>query len=109
MMLMGHSYCSLLSRGVNLQPKMTVYPSTAPDSLRHWTDAQKSRLKASEKGKKLLNSENEQATQWRKKYDSLSAWEKEKMTYENFQWAMEAVHSRAFRGDFGGEGFYLFS
>ena len=86
---------------------MTVYPSTAPDSLRHWTDAQKSRLKASEKGKKLLNSENEQATQWRKKYDSLSAWEKEKMTYENFQWAMEAVHSRAFRGDFGGERFYL--
>jgi hypothetical protein len=84
-----------------------MYPSTAPDSLRHWTDAQKSRLKASEKGKKLLNSENEQATQWRKKYDSLSAWEKEKMTYENFQWAMEAVHSRAFRGDFGGERFYL--
>jgi hypothetical protein len=23
------------------------------------------------------------------------------MTYEQFQWAMEAVHSRAFRGDFG--------
>ena len=25
------------------------------------------------------------------------------MTFENFKWAMEAVHSRAFRGDFGGE------
>lgn len=85
-----------------------MYPSTAPDALRHWTEEQKSRLKESEKGKKLLNLENEQSKNWRQKYDSLVAREKEQMTYENFQWAMEAVHSRAFRGDFGGEGLLLF-
>lgn len=86
---------------------MTVYPSTAPDSLRHWTDQQKSRLKESVKGKKLLTAANQQAEEWKRKYDSLSAKEKEMMTLENFQWAMEAVHSRAFRGNFGGEVIYL--
>ncbi len=99
------SYCSLLTRGVNLRPKTTVYPSTAPDSLRHWNDKQKSRLKQSVKGEKLLSAANKQAEEWKQKYDSLSAKEKETMTFENFLWAMEAVHSRAFRGNFGGEVF----
>lgn len=85
-----------------MHPTTIAYSSTAPDSLRHWTPQQKSRLERSEKGKKLLEAENKQQEEWRQKYNSLGTLRK-KMNYENFQWAMEAVHSRAFRGDFGGE------
>jgi len=96
-----YGYCSLLTRGACLQPGTSTYPSTAPDTLRHWTSSQKSFLEKSEKGKKLLEVESKQQAEWRQKYDSVGAREKEKMTYEQFEWAMEAVHSRAFRGDFG--------
>eukprot|EP01082_Thalassiosira_pseudonana_P004385 g4405.t1 g4405 contig15:951658-953023(+) len=97
-----YGYCALLTKDTNLQTSSSQpYPSTAPDSLRHWTPAQKAPLESSEKGKKLLNAEKKQQQQWRKKFDSLSANETQNMTYEQFQWAMEAVHSRAFRGDFG--------
>ena len=99
---MNYSYCALLTRGANLEPGSS-YPSTAADALRHWSPTQKSLLEQSEKGEKLLNIETKQQTEWRQKYDSLGLSEKEGMTYENFAWAMEAVHSRAFRGDFGGE------
>jgi len=95
------SYCSLLTRGASLQHGISTYPSTAPDALRHWTPSQKSLLEKSEKGKKLLEVENNQREEWRQKYDALGAGEKEDMTYGQFEWAMEAVHSRAFRGDFG--------
>ena len=70
--------------------------------MRHWTPQQKSRLERSEKGKKLLEAENKQQDEWRQKHNSLGTL-RDKISYENFQWAMEAVHSRAFRGDFGGE------
>jgi len=96
-----YGYCSLLTRGANLQPGVTTYPYTAADALRHWSPSQKSYLERSDKGKKLLEVERKQQEEWREKYDSLSTKKKDKMTYENFQWAMEAVHSRAFRGDFG--------
>lgn len=96
-----YGYCALLTRGTNLVRGTTLYPATAPDALRHWTASQKSLLETSEKGKKLLEVESDQQGEWRRKYESLGAREKEGMTYENFQWAMEAVHSRAFRGDFG--------
>jgi len=96
-----YGYCSLLTRGANLQQGTSTYPSTAPDTLRHWTSSQKALLEESEKGKKLLEVESKQQEDWRRKYDSLGGSEKTKMTYENFEWAMETVHSRAFRGDFG--------
>ncbi|KAL7533186.1 hypothetical protein ACHAWF_004371 [Thalassiosira exigua] len=96
-----HGYCSLLTRGANVSgPGASSYPSTAPNALRHWTTEQKSWLD-SEKGERLVGVEREQQEEWRRKYDSLGASEKESMTYDDFQWAMEAVHSRAFRGDFG--------
>ena len=98
-----YGYCALLTRGANLQSDATDYPSTAPDALRHWTPEQKARLEGCEKGKKLLEVEREQQKEWRQKYEALSAGEKAKLSYDNFAWAMEAVHSRAFRGDFGGE------
>mmetsp|Transcript_37702 Transcript_37702/g.79484 ORF Transcript_37702/g.79484 Transcript_37702/m.79484 type:complete len:411 (+) Transcript_37702:205-1437(+) len=96
-----YGYCSLLTRGASTQPGASTYLSTAPDALRHWTPSQRSLLEKSEKGKKLLEVENKQQEEWRQKYESLVASEKEKMTFEQFSWAMEAVHSRAFRGDFG--------
>lgn len=58
-------------------------------------------LEQCEKGKKLLEAEKQQQTKWRKKYESLTEAQKGNISYENFAWAMEAVHSRAFRGDFG--------
>ena len=94
-------YCSLLTRGSNLQPGVSTYPSTAPDSLRHWTSTQKSLLEKSDKGKRLLEAEKIQQEEWREKYNSLGTREKDNMSYQQFEWAMEAVHSRAFRGDFG--------
>jgi hypothetical protein len=97
-----YGYCALLTHGANLeQSNLQPYPSTAPDSLRHWTSTQKALLEKSKNGKKLLDVEQKQQKQWRRKYDSLSKSEKANMSYENFEWSMEAVHSRAFRGDFG--------
>jgi len=95
-----YGYCALLTRGANMEQKQT-YPSTAPDALRHWTSTQKALLETTENGKKLLNVEQKQQEEWKQKYDNLNASEKANMSFEDFQWAMEAVHSRAFRGDFG--------
>lgn len=96
-----YGYTALLTRGENLINSQSPYPSTAPDSLRHWTSDEKAMLEKSENGKKLLDFEQKQQKEWRQKYNSLSTSETENMSYEDFQWAMEAVHSRAFRGDFG--------
>ena len=95
-----YGYCALLTRGANMEQKQP-YPSTAPDALRHWTSTQKALLKKTENGNKLLNVEQKQREEWKQKYTSLNTSEKANMMYEDFQWAMEAVHSRAFRGDFG--------
>jgi hypothetical protein len=94
-----YGYCALLTRGANIEQKQ--YPSTAPDALRHWTSAQKALLEKTENGKKLLSVEQKQQEEWKQKYSNLNTSEKANMSYEDFQWAMEAVHSRAFRGDFG--------
>jgi hypothetical protein len=96
-----YGYCALLTNGANLDPNCKSYPSTAPDALRHWTDDQKALLEQSEKGKKLLKAEQQQRDKWNKKYDALTSAEKQDMSLNDFLWAMEAVHSRAFRGDFG--------
>ena len=91
-------YCSLLSKGGNLNnADDCTYSPTAPDALRHWTDTEKEILEGSERGRKLLRVASDQEEEWRRKYDESV----EGMTYEQFSWAMEAVHSRAFRGEFG--------
>mmetsp|Transcript_17996 Transcript_17996/g.29473 ORF Transcript_17996/g.29473 Transcript_17996/m.29473 type:complete len:413 (+) Transcript_17996:110-1348(+) len=95
-----YGYCALLTRGANMEQKQR-YPSTAPDALRHWTSAQKELLGKTENGKKLLNVEQKQQEEWKQKYANLNSSEKANMSFQDFQWAMEAVHSRAFRGDFG--------
>jgi hypothetical protein len=47
----------------------------------------------------LLEYQREQEIQWKFKY--ASTLPTTKMTYEQFEWAMEVVHSRAFCGTFG--------
>lgn len=95
-------YCALLTRGASLEPSRAAYPPTAPDALRHWTPHQKSLLEKSKRGQTLLRAERRQRNQWTKKYDrALTDDEKNNISYDDFLWAMEAVHSRAFRGDFG--------
>ena len=96
-----HSYCSLLARGVPFN-SVDVPPPTAPDALRHWTAQQKARLKSSSKGERLLRKEKSQQMAWSGKYINLPAEDKSLMTEEQFMWAMEAVNSRAFKGNYGG-------
>jgi len=51
---------------------------------------------------KLIQADMDQAQEWRDKYNSLSASDRNTFSLDQFIWAMEAVHSRAFRGEFGG-------
>jgi len=76
-------------------------PPTAPDALRHWTDTQKSVLKSSRKGQKLCELDESQRKKWHNKYESLSVKDKELIDRDLFFWALEAVNSRAFVGNFG--------
>jgi hypothetical protein len=74
--------------------------STAPNTVRHWTKDQLDGLALSPKGKKLLALNKAQQKQWKQTYESsLSA--KNTMSWEQFEWCMEVVHSRAFRGNYG--------
>jgi hypothetical protein len=92
-----HGYCALLTLGIPVN--LDACPaSAAPNALRHWTDAQRQLLTKSVKGRKLLDYQLEQEMQWKSKYACLQTT---KMTYEQFRWAMEVVHSRAFCGTFG--------
>jgi hypothetical protein len=104
-----HGYCALLTLGIPV-PSDSCPPSTAPNALRHWTDAQRQLLTKSVKGRKLLDYQREQELQWQSKYASLllpttttttTSSSRKKMTWEQFQWAMEVVHSRAVCGTFG--------
>mmetsp|Transcript_13844 Transcript_13844/g.39794 ORF Transcript_13844/g.39794 Transcript_13844/m.39794 type:complete len:455 (+) Transcript_13844:66-1430(+) len=94
-------YCSLLTRGVPFD-SVAVPPPTAPDALRHWTPQQKARLQPSRKGERLLKREKSQMRLWNDLYDDLPPEDASIMSREQFLWAMEAVNSRAFKGNFGG-------
>ena len=52
-------------------------------------------------GENLIRLEKSQMNKWNAKYDSLSSSLKSSYSRELFHWALEAVHSRSFRGDFG--------
>jgi len=101
-----YGYCSLLMRGEMLERELgTAPPSTAPDALRNWDPEQRQRLTKSSKGVKLVDAYQRQEERWRAAHaettnndDSNS---NNKYSLEQFVWAMEAVHSRAFKGDFG--------
>ena len=88
-------YCALLTLGTPVTSD-SCPPSTAPNALRHWTDAQRERLQESDKGVKLLETQKAQELQWKNKFSTV-----QNMSWEQFEWAMEVVHSRAFCGNFG--------
>jgi hypothetical protein len=79
-------------------------PSTAPDALRNWDPEQRQPLTQSSKGAKLLEAQQRQEERWRAAHENTlndSKEQKKHYSLEQFVWAMEAVHSRAFSGDFG--------
>ncbi|OEU08611.1 hypothetical protein FRACYDRAFT_249502 [Fragilariopsis cylindrus CCMP1102] len=105
-------YVSLLTRGVcsldDITSNSCTPPFTAPDALRHWTKDEKDVLLKTnvEKGQKLLDLQIRQEKLWKEKYNTIiggmtTTTPKMTMTWEQFEWSMEAVHSRAFKGDFG--------
>jgi len=98
-----YGYCSLLTRGQDFQSSPTYCPpSTAPDALRNWSPSQLEQLSSScPRGEKLVNFSEKQIKDWNKKYDALDSSDRRMFTRSQFLWAMEAVNSRAFKGDFG--------
>jgi len=74
-----------------------VPPSTAPNTLRHWTLEQRDILSTRPSGQKLLDLDVRQQKDWQQKYQQMAAVDRPS-TLEQFTWAMEVVHSRAFRG-----------
>ena len=101
-------YCSFLMNKKNGDKVSTSTsdppPSTAPNAVRHWTVEERAALlEPTPAGQKLLTLEREQQATWKQKYQTLVAagTDATTMSWEQFQWAMEVVHSRAFRGNFG--------
>ncbi len=96
-------YVALLTRGWSPVDLPLLPPTTAPDALRHWTDEEKRMLVNHEAaaaavaaGQKVLQLLDQQNQLWYDKFSKVKG-----MTFEQFQWAMEVVHSRAFCGSFG--------
>jgi len=98
-----YGYCSLLTRGQDFNAVKPCPPSTASDALRNWPDDEKEILTESKRGIRLLRIEEKQNKEWVEKYNALSSEDRGEFSFEQFQWAMEAVHSRAFKGDFTGQ------
>lgn len=74
--------------------------SVAPNALRHWSSDQLEILEESEAGRRLLRLNEKQQDAWKRKYDEIIDTDKNRiaLSWEQFQWSMEVVHSRAFRG-----------
>lgn len=89
-------YCSWLSstNGEEMYTPGTVPPTTVPDALRHWTEEEKNDLSTKPAGRKLVELQKKQEAAWRDKYQPYSGV----LSWEAFEWCMEVVHSRAFRG-----------
>jgi len=96
-----HGYASLLTKSWSPSDLPKVPPFAAPDALRHWSDEEKEALVKHPKGKSLLDLQTQQDQTWREKYKALRRTGRTAITWEQFEWAMEAVSSRAFCGDFG--------
>ncbi len=97
-----YGYCALLARGEDFN-SIPCPPSTAPDCIRNWTPEQLEVLKQTKRGQRLCRIHEKQFEEWSEKYNALPPSDRANFTKEQFFWAMEAVNSRAFKGDFGGE------
>eukprot|EP00536_Pseudo-nitzschia_multiseries_P000609 jgi/Psemu1/178975/e_gw1.7.189.1 len=93
-------YVSLLTKSWTTDQLPEIPPFTAPDALRHWSEEEKAFLASHAEGQALLDLQKKQEKMWREKFNNIQATSSG-MTWEQFEWAMEAVHSRAFCGDFG--------
>jgi hypothetical protein len=89
-------YTALLTLDWTPNDLPVIPPSTAPNALRHWTAEQKNVLANNPSGQKVLDIQKQQEEMWRNKFSKADG-----LTWEQFEWAMEVVHSRAFCGDFG--------
>ena len=67
----------------------------APHALRHWSVNEKNELKSTSSGQRVLDLCDRQLLAWNEKYTAQS---NRLMTLDQCIWAMEVVHSRAFRG-----------
>jgi hypothetical protein len=93
------AYCRLLLGSTTTVKAGDPCPdSVSPNALRHWSPAQRELLASFTAGQGLLDLEERQELSWRKKYDQLMPASKSKFSWPQFVWAMEVVHSRAFRG-----------
>lgn len=96
-----YGYICLLTRGPSFEVSSStddsVPRSTAPNALRHWTLEQRKLLSSEPSGQKLIDLDARQQDDWDLKYQGLAAVDRP-ATREQFRWAMEVVHSRAFRG-----------
>lgn len=72
--------------------------SVAPHTIRHWTPTQLDRLRGFPAGLRILELHHQQDTQWRTKFEELDPTEANTMSRDQFAWAMEVVHSRAYLG-----------
>lgn len=89
-------YVHLLTNGDLLSDDPSYCPApTAPNAVRRWTKTQQELLQTTPAGQKVLALVQQQNDQWRQKYEALPS---PKPSWEQFQWGMEVVHSRAFRG-----------
>jgi hypothetical protein len=84
----------------------SVPPSAAPHSLRHWTKDQwdvfdSFSISCNHLVKELREVQASQDKKWREKYRQRKKNHSSSLTWEQFQWCMEVVHSRAFRGTYG--------
>lgn len=100
-----YGYCMLLTRGIDFNSKdaLPAPPSTAAHCIRNWTKEQTDVLNESKRGSRLVQIQEKQSMEWRDKYNALPAEDRDGFVDTQFYWAMEAVNSRAFKGDFGGE------
>lgn len=89
------------NKSVDCSPDFVNRPpnsSTAPYAVRHWTAEERAPLMDHPTGRELLTLNDRQQESWRSKYGALDDATKRNMSWEQFSWAMEAVHSRAFCG-----------
>eukprot|EP00977_Amphora_coffeiformis_P013097 scaffold3361_cov166-Amphora_coffeaeformis.AAC.8 len=93
-----YGYICLLTQGpFDASSTDSAPPSTAPNTLRHWTLEQRDMLSTKPSGQKLIDLDARQQKDWQQKYQQLASVDRPG-TLEQFTWAMEVVHSRAFRG-----------
>jgi len=84
-------YCKWLQ--LNSENQGDALSSVAPNALRRWSDEEKALLEKEEAGKRILGIQQRQEESWKLKHKQYP-----NMSWEEFRWCMEVVHSRAFCG-----------